>query len=117
MSPEKEAAKPAKPPAEKVEEPAKSCWLILVKDESETPPQCVRCENAESLSRAIQEHVLSSATPLHAFAFEGRRIDISSPRPVCSFRIGDKKINVGHDSDEYDEGGRIVPLAKPGTDE
>lgn len=106
-------AKKAVPPAAKAEEPTKSFWLVITRDEADIAPQCIRCENPESLTRAIEEHVLNAPVPLHAFAFEGVRIEISSPRPVCSFKVGDKRVDVGRDSGEFDEGGRIVPLAAP----
>ena len=106
-------AKPAQVPAEKVEEPTKSFWLVITRDETDIAPQCIRCDSAESLTRAIEEHVHGATTPLHVFAFEGWRIEISSPRPICSFKVGEERVDVGCDSAEFDEGGRIVPLAKP----
>ena len=98
------------PPAE--QQLSASYWLIIVQDEAESQPQCIRCENAKSLQRAIEEHVLSVDKPLHAFAFNGERIDISSPRPVCSLKIDGVRHDVGSDQAEFDEGGRIVPLTK-----
>ena len=106
---------PLAPCSTKSEPQPKSFWLVLIKDAADVAPKCIRCENAESLSRALSEHVLSSAEPLHAFAFEGQRIAISSPRPICSFSLDGKNIDVGRDSAEFDEGGRVVPLTKPGT--
>ena len=112
---DKETPKPdVKPPAE----PKKDMipyWLVVVRDESDNPPMCVRCEGEDALGRALTEHVLSAEIPLHAFAFSGERVAISAPRPICSFILGNKKIDVGQDSDEYDEGGLIIPLAKPKT--
>ena len=110
-APAPQPEKPAVP-----EEPPASFWLVVVKDEADAAPLCVRCENAEALTKAIESNVLESTAPLHAFAFKGRRIQLSAPRPVCSFKVGDKKVDVGRESDEYDEGGRIVPLTRSSVD-
>ena len=117
MGDEKKAAPAEAEAVAKPEEPPKSFWLVIVKDASDVPPTCVRCSTEEAPVSEIEERVLSSDTPLHAFAFAGQRIVLSSPRPVCSFKVGDKKFDVGRESDEYDEGGRIVPLSKPGAGE
>ena len=105
--------KPVDKPAAEKAEAGKSFWLVLITDAADEVPQCTRCETAAALTSAIQDRVLGAKAPLYAFAFEGRRIDISAPRPICSFKLGDAKIDVGRDGDEYDEGGRIVPLARP----
>ena len=97
--------------------PTDSYWLVLVTDAMDTPPKCIRCENSESLKRAIEENVLKATAMLHAYGFKGQRIEISAPRPVCSFKVGDEKIDVGYDNAEYDEGGCIMPLSKPETGE
>jgi hypothetical protein len=101
-----------KPPAD-AEEPTDSYWLVLFADALDKPPQCIRCENAESLTRAIEENVLKATDVLHVFGFKGQRIEISAPRPVCSFKIDGEKTDVGQEHAVFDEGGRITPLAKP----
>lgn len=113
----KTPVKPAAKPAVKKEEAGKSFWLVILTDASDDGPQCIRCETEDALTRAIQERVLSATAALHAFAFEGQRVEISTPRPVCSIKFGDTKVDVGRDGDEYDESGRIVPLARPEADE
>jgi hypothetical protein len=95
-------------------------FLVVMTDEVETPIHILESDSAEGLAKQIEEHVLRAKTEGHAFAFKGERIEIGTPRPVCSLKIDGKDVIIGESSDSFEASGWFSPLqqaVKPAASE
>lgn len=103
------------PPEQKPDEKkAKQYFLVVLNDEEDGAPRCIACATEADFAEAIEQNVLSAKKEIYAFAFEGERIPIGAPRPVCTLTVGGKSRQIGRPTSEFDEAGRIVPLVVPG---
>lgn len=113
-----EAEKPAetqpdaKPAPEKEPAPAenRNFFLVILPDDADAAPQVHSSTSVEGFSALVTEHVLGATAPIHAYAFEGRRIPISTPSASCSIKLGDEAVAVGQKTHNFEENGYIVPL-------
>jgi hypothetical protein len=87
-----------------------SYWLVVVYDELDKSPECFHCDSKPALITAIETHLLKADKSLYAFAFKGERIQLSTPRPVCSFTIDGESVEIGTQDHEFPESGHILPL-------
>lgn len=98
---------------EQTDKPAStSYFLLVINDSSDAGPELYRCDNMESFTQALVEHVYSSKDELHAFAFRGERIPISMPVPVGYIEVDGVRTQIGSDRMHFDETGRITPSVR-----
>ena len=71
---------------------------------------------ASAFAEAVKTNVLEAGSEIFAFGFKGQRIQFAAPRPVSSFSIDGETVQVGEDSPQFDESGRIVPLSPRSAD-
>lgn len=86
-----------------------SYFLVVVSDSVDSSPQIYRCDNLESFTQALVEHVYGSKEELHAFAFRGERIPISMPVPIGYIEVDGVRKQIGAERMHFDETGRILP--------
>jgi len=66
----------------------------------------------EAFATAVNEHVLNAKQPIYAYGFEGQRIQISAPTPICAVEINGKRAEVGSEDRNFEASGRITPLRR-----
>jgi len=86
-------------------------WLLVFGDAYGDAPKCIKCDTEEAFAKSVKQHILDAQEPLFAFAFRGKRVQLSAPCPISTFVIDGKTVKIGEDSPQFDESGRITPLA------
>ena len=96
--------------------PSDPFWLVIFGESVGEAPKCIKCDDGKAFAEAVKTNVLEAPNELYAFGFKGRRIQLSTPRPVSSFSVDGKTVKIGEDNPQFNETGHIVPLAPRRTD-
>ena len=91
-------------------------WLVIFGESLGDAPKCIKCADEKAFAEAVKKNVLEAPNELYAFGFKGKRVQLATPRPVSSFLVDGKTVQIGEDSPQFDETGRIVPLSPRRTD-
>jgi len=87
-------------------------FLVIIGDDASDSPQLIESETMDAFAKTVDEHVLNAKATLHAFGFVGKRIQISSPAPVCTVEVNGQKADVGRDNKNFEVSGRFTPLRR-----